>query len=202
MFKDSHPLIKTFLVVGLTTIMVLFGVLMQKGITEAGEKRGKRLSAAETRKESQLANACVAACRPSLCPPAPKKKKDDYKPMGETFCKQTGKVYFHKRVDKKLSEGAYLEVGVEYHMRSGENWAQMFTFACELMWGDSLRLSRTKYTQAILSGAEGKKASLLFNLRWRGKEKVKLYKYGVNCSCVNRPMNGLQIIESEYTPPE
>ncbi len=204
MFKDLHPAMKVVLAIGVLVLLVACGALMQKGLNGSNERKSKRTHAAaareEARKDTQLANACAAACRPSLCPPKP--KKQDHKPMGETFCKRTGKVYFHKRVDKKLPAGAYLEVGVEYHMRSGLNWVYTFTFTCELSWGDNLHNSRTKSTQVMLGGAEGKKASLLFNLPWRGKEKSPIYKYGVNCSCQQTPMYGLQIVESAFTPQE
>jgi hypothetical protein len=125
----------------------------------------------------------------------------DHRPMGETFCKRTGKVYFHQREDKEMPEGKYLEVAIEYHMRSGELWAQMFTFTCELSWGENFRVTRKKSVKHVLGGAEGTKQSLLFKLMWAGKGKEK-YPYAYNCSCLRRPMEGLSIAKSNFIPPE
>jgi hypothetical protein len=101
-------------------------------------------------------------------PKPPVAKKQDHRPMGETFCKRTGKVYFHQREDKEMPEGKYLEVAIEYHMRSGELWAQMFTFTCELSWGENFRVTRKKSVKHILGGAEGTKQILFFKLMWAG----------------------------------
>lgn len=135
--------------------------------------------------------------------PKPKPKKQNYRPMGATFCKQTGKVYFHKRLDKEMPEGKYLEVGIEFHMRSGEMWAQMFTFTCELRWGTNFRITRRKSINIILGGAEGTEQSLLFKLMWAGKDtKGKKYPYTYNCSCTHSPMRGQRVAKSNFIPPE